>query len=94
VSMSTHVIHAEWIGKHIRVINAANPSQKGIEGVVVDETRNTIVVQTTTGVKRVQKHGSVFEVNGHEVEGDEVLAAPEERIKLKVATNEVRRTCS
>lgn len=84
MSMSTHVIHAEWIGKHIRVINATNPSQKGTEGVVVDETRNTVMVETSRGVKRVQKHGSVFEVEGHEVEGDDVLAAPEERIKIKV----------
>lgn len=84
MSMSTQVIHAEWIGKHIRVINATNPSQKGLEGIVVDETRNTVVVETSQGVKRVQKHGSVFEIDGNEVEGDEVLAAPEERVKIKV----------
>ena len=84
MSMSTNVIHAEWTGKHICVVDAANPSQKGLEGIVVDETRNTVVVETTNGVKRVQKHGSVFAIDGHEVEGDDVLAAPEERIKLKV----------
>jgi len=81
--MSTHVIHAEWIGKHIRIITATNPTAK-IEGIVVDETRNTIVVETTKGLKRVQKHGSVFEINGEEITGDDVLATPEERIKLKV----------
>ncbi len=81
--MSTHVIHAEWIGKHICVITASNPSQK-VEGIVVDETRNTIVVETARGVKRVQKHGSVFEIDGQEIAGDDVLAAPEERVKIKV----------
>ena len=82
--MGNHVIHAEWIGKHIRVITATNKMIQGLEGIVVDETRNTVVVETAKGVKRVQKHGSVFDIDGHEVVGDDVLAAPEERIKIKV----------
>lgn len=82
--MDKQLIHAEWIGKHIRVITAANPSQQGMEGIVVDETRNTIVVETAKGVKRVQKHGTLFEIDGQEITGDEVLVAPEERIKLRV----------
>ncbi|MEM3154694.1 MAG: ribonuclease P protein subunit [Candidatus Woesearchaeota archaeon] len=84
MNMHNQIIHAEWIGTHIRVITAANKTQEGIEGTAVDETRNTIVVETPKGLKRVQKHGSVLEINGEEVRGDEVLAAPEERIKLKV----------
>ena len=84
MSMGNQIIHAEWTGKHVRVATAANPSQKGMEGVVVDETRNTVIIETEKGIKRVQKHGTVFEIDGHEVAGDEVLAAPEERIKLKV----------
>jgi len=76
--MNTHVIHAEWIGKHIRV------NKMAIEGIVVDETKNTIVVQTTKGVKTVQKHGNVFEIEGQKVQGDDVLAAPEDRVKIKV----------
>jgi ribonuclease P protein subunit POP4 len=82
--MGTHVIHAEWIGKHAKVISATNKALAGIEGIIVDETRNTIIIQTEQGVKRVQKHGAVFEIDGQEIEGDKVLAAPEERIKLKV----------
>ncbi len=73
--MGTHVIHAEWIGKHIRSAT--------IQGIVVDETKNTIVVQTTKGVKRIQKRGNVFEIDGQKVQGDKVLAAPEDRIKIK-----------
>lgn len=82
--MSTNVIHAEWIGKHATIIEAKNSSLKGIEGKVVDETRNTVIIETEKGVKKVQKQGTVFEIDGQEVRGDEVLAAPEERIKLKV----------
>ena len=82
--MGNNVIHAEWIGKHVKVLAASNTHHAGIEGMVVDETQNTIVIQTEWGVKRVPKHGSVFTINGTEVPGDEVLVAPEERIKLKV----------
>jgi len=78
----TNVIHAEWIGKYAKVISSTNQSL-GIEGMIVDETRNTVVIETQKGVKKVQKHGTVFEIEGEEVSGDDVLAAPEERIKLK-----------
>jgi ribonuclease P protein subunit POP4 len=81
--MGTNVIHAEWVGKHAKIINASNKSLEGLEGTVVDETRNTVIIETEKGVKRVQKHKTVFEIDGQEVMGDEVLAAPEERIKLK-----------
>ncbi len=80
--MDTNVIHAEWTGKHARVTKAANKSLEGLEGAVVDETRNTVIIETEKGVKRVPKHGTVFEINGHEVIGDEVLVTPEERVKL------------
>ncbi len=80
--MGTRVIHAEWIGKHVRVTKATNPNIQGMEGTVVDETQNTITVETTKGVKRVPKHGSVFEINGETVKG--VLASPEDRIRIKV----------
>ena len=80
--MSTNVIHVEWTGKHARVTTAPNKSLEGMEGVVVDETRNTVIIETEKGVKRVPKHGTVFEIDGHEVIGDEVLVPPEERIKL------------
>ena len=82
--MGKHVIHAVWIGKHARVVSSTNKNFKEIEGVVVDETRNTVMIETEKGVKRVQKHGTVFEIDGHEVEVDEILATPEERIRIKV----------
>ncbi len=82
--MSTNVIHAEWVGKHAKIVTATNKSLNGLEGMVVDETRNTVIIEMEDRVKRVPKHGTVFEIDGHEVLGDEVLVAPEERIKIKV----------
>jgi len=82
--MDTHVIHAEWIGKHGKVVSSTNPDALGIEGTIVDETKNTVTIETPRGDKKVQKRGTVFAIDGHQVSGDDVLASPEERIKLKV----------
>jgi len=82
--MSTKVIHAEWVGKHAKVIKATNKSLEGLEGVVIDETRNHLVLETKQGIKQLPKKGTVFTINNEEVSGDDVLAQPEERIKLKV----------
>ena len=77
-------IHAEWVGKHGKVVQATNENLIGIEGVVVDETKNTITFETKQGEKKVPKKGTVFAINGHKIIGDNVVVAPEERIKLKV----------
>jgi len=82
--MSKNIIHAEWIGKNIRVTKATNKSLEKIDGKVVDETKFTITIGTKFGNKRIQKSGTEFEIDGKIVQGDKVLSAPEERIKLKV----------
>ena len=83
--MDKSVIHAEWIGKYVKVTKAKNPSLAGLEGIIIDETRNMIIIESRKGVRRVPKHGNVFNIEGKEVQGEEVLVAPEERIKLKVS---------
>lgn len=83
--MRTGIIQAEWIGRHISIVEAPNPSQRGIEGTLVDETKNMLVIETARGLKRVPKHGAVFQLDDSLIEGDRVLCAPEDRIKLKVS---------
>jgi ribonuclease P protein subunit POP4 len=78
--MSKQLIHATWIGKHARVAKAANKHNEGIEGMIVDETKTTITIETRKGEKKVPKHKSVFIIEDGEVEGDEALATPEDRI--------------
>lgn len=82
--MTTDVLNAEWIGSRIKIVDALNKVQEGISGTLIDETKNLLVIETPKGVKRVQKSGVKFTVNGNKVEGRKVLVAPEERIKLKV----------
>lgn len=82
--MTTATIRAEWIGSRVEVVSAPNKSQEGVKGTLVDETKNTLTIETSKGLKKVPKRGSVFTINKQKVEGDNVLVAPQDRIKLKV----------
>lgn len=45
------------IGYKVKVL------EREMEGIVIDETRNTIVLKTSKGIKRVIKDGNRFIVN-------------------------------
>jgi len=84
-----NLIRHELIGLDVEVVGSTNKFQVGIKGMVVDETKNTITIQTKSGLKKIQKKGAtfIFKIqNGKEVKvnGNKILARPEERIKLKV----------
>ncbi|MEM5778518.1 MAG: ribonuclease P protein component 1 [Candidatus Aenigmatarchaeota archaeon] len=84
-----NLIRHELIGLNIEVFNSTNKFQVGIKGIVVDETKNTIIIESKNGLKKIQKKGAVFIFtipNGKKVKikGEKILARPEERIKLKV----------
>jgi len=74
----------ELIGLPVVVSAATDPTLVGLRGVVRDETRNTLLVETPRGEKTVPKHGTTFTFEvpgGARVEGDDLLFRPEDRIK-------------
>jgi len=74
----------ELIGLGVLVTDAPDASLVGLRGIVRDETRNTLVVETARGEKRVPKHKAAFTFDvqgGVRVEGDDLLFRPEDRIK-------------
>lgn len=80
-----NVLRHEWIGRHVRVARAANPSLAGIEGLCVDETRQTLRIATAHGVKTVPKAVAVLELllpdgTAVEVDGAALIGAPERRL--------------
>jgi ribonuclease P protein subunit POP4 len=72
----------EIIGCEIKVIDALNKSLVGIRGKAVDETKNTITVETTSGEKKILKEQAKFEINGIIIDGKSLAKRPEERIKV------------
>ncbi|MGC8571868.1 MAG: ribonuclease P protein component 1 [Candidatus Micrarchaeia archaeon] len=80
----TIVLH-ELIGKQVKVIRSSDKSQIGIEGEIIDETKNTFLIETTNGIKRITKNISVFEFNINNkifiVDGTEINFRSYERIE-------------
>ncbi len=80
-----NILQHELIGLECRVVGAANESQTGIRGRIIDETMKTIVIDAGGEKKVIQKKGSVFRVRlgGKDVDisGDFIIARPEDRIK-------------
>ncbi|WP_292425845.1 ribonuclease P protein subunit [Methanoregula sp.] len=81
-----NVIRHELIGLDVLVAGAANPFQTGVSGHIIDETRNLVVIQTHTGIKKIPKLGSTFRLSLPdntlvEINGSALILAPEKRLK-------------
>jgi ribonuclease P protein subunit POP4 len=79
----------ELIGLVVEVADSTNPSLTGISGRVVDETRNTLVVETKDGEKRVPKACARFiftlpDGRRAQVDGSALESQPENRINKRV----------
>jgi len=83
------LIRHELIGLKVEIAGSFNKFHVRIKGLVVDETKNLLIIETEKGTKKIQKKGTsfIFTVpNGKKVKVDGTIIAkrPEERIKLKV----------
>ncbi len=76
----------ELIGLKTKVELGKGKSGIGLKGLIVDETKNLIMLETQAGLKRVPKDNNLFEVElGDErfvMNGKDIVARPEDRIKL------------
>ena len=79
-----NIVLNELIGLKVKVTKSLDKKQRGLSGTVIDETKNTIVLDTKDGRKRVVKGISVFRFySGRKsfvVEGEEINFRPHERI--------------
>ncbi len=74
----------ELIGLRAEVVEATDPSQVGVNGLVVDETMKTIKIEQEGKEKMIQKRGTVFRFDirgGVDIHGEDILYRPEERVK-------------
>lgn len=86
---SSNLVRHELIGLEARVVESTNPSQVGLSGRVVDETRNILSIETSRGVRNLPKQDCTFSFHlpsGEwvRVEGSLLLARPEDRPKKKL----------
>ncbi len=78
----------ELIGKTIKIIDPKNKANIGLQGKIIDETKNTLQIKTREGKKKVLiKRNISFTIKMDnkelKIKGREIQLAPEERIKLK-----------
>ena len=83
-----NLIMHELIGLEVEVVESTDRRKKGLKGVVMDETANTLVILTKgkEGKKKViskKECTFMFKLDKEkvEVEGWTILARPEERTK-------------
>ncbi|MGC8479232.1 MAG: ribonuclease P protein component 1 [Candidatus Micrarchaeia archaeon] len=80
-----NIVLNELIGLKVLVISCLDKKQKGIRGIVIDETKNTIIIKSGKDKKSLIKKNSMFRFyygkQHFDVEGKEINFRPDERIE-------------
>ena len=76
----TQMINLPWLSRKLEVIDSTDPTLIGISGVVMDETKRTIIVQTSNKEITMAKDTIRFTIEEEEINGSAVGQRPEERI--------------
>ena len=84
-----NLVRHELIGLEVKIVKSTNPSQIGLKGRVVDETRQMLIIETRKGEKKIEKKSAVFvfkipDGRRVEVNGKILVGRPEDRIKKKI----------
>jgi ribonuclease P protein subunit POP4 len=69
-----------WLSRNLEVIDSTDPTLIGISGVVMDETKRTIIIQTSNNEITMAKDTIRFTIEEEEIIGSMVGQRPEERI--------------
>ena len=80
--MTKKILKEELIGKQIKVIDAQNKSLINLCGVIIDETRNVLVIEDEHGaVKKLLKSQITILIDTITIEGKTLIGRSEERLK-------------
>lgn len=78
----------ELIGQHTEIIKSSNESLVGMNGIILDETKNMFTLKTDERIKFIPKSINhwKFTVNNQEkiIKGTKITKRPFERIGVKV----------
>lgn len=80
-----NMLKHEFVGLQIKITNSKNKMLIGLQGKIVNETRNTLTLKVGESLKKVLKTQVMFEVNlgkdVFEVDGKKIVGRPEDRLK-------------
>ena len=74
------ITNLPWLSRNLEVTNSTDPNLVGISGMVMDETRRTILVNTGRKEVTMAKDTIRFTIDDEEIDGSLVGQRPEERI--------------
>ena len=69
------------IGKTIEVINSNNKSLIGIKGMVENETKNMIIINSNNRIKKIIKNTVIVKIEDEIVDGKSLIGTIDERLK-------------
>lgn len=92
ISSLDYPYRMEYIGKYLKVLKSLNNTCVGIEGLVVEETKNTLRILDSRSkantnkyrIVTVFKKGSIFNIQGHVLNGDWISRSPEDRVNANL----------
>ena len=81
------VLKYELIGIDAEIVDAKNKSLIGIKGKIIDETKNTITIETQDTTKKILKEQVTIKMKIQNkiaiVNGEKLVARAEDRIKKR-----------
>jgi len=85
ISASNLIFH-ELIGLWVTVVESSDPTLKGLEGEIVDETKNMFKLRTRSGYKALSKSAVTLRVKLPDSstvveEGRRLVGRPEDRLR-------------
>ena len=79
------IVKEELIGKIVKIKDCRDPNWIGKTGIIIDETKNTFLIEIKNQQRRIAKNIATFEFKHQEekiiVEGSQLTYKPENRIK-------------
>jgi RNase P/RNase MRP subunit p29 len=95
--MSEYEIYgSNYIGNTVKVTRTSNPLNTGIQGLIVDESKNMFTLQTGSREVKIPKRGSQFTIIMKEKEvtisGDDIQYTLQDRMKNtgKIVKSKIR----
>ena len=83
-----NILLHELIGLEAKVVESTNKDTIGIHGMIIDETRSMLILDTKKGIKKIQKDHSEWKLsldfNDIIVQGSKITKRSHERLGIKI----------
>jgi len=80
-----NIVKDELIGRQVKIKKCTDPNWVNVSGIVIDETKNTFIIEFENKQKRIAKNTAIFEFEYEGkrtiVDGSQLLFRPADRIK-------------